>query len=484
MVVSGAIVSGCLLTPPETYHPAAVPPASTGVNPAYVPEYDVKVAVGQLKQTLLDSKPAGTRFALEAGVHRLTSALRPKSNQQILGFPGAAISGSKLLSGWVQDGGRWVVTGQTQRLPESSGGSYQICTVDNPLCGKAEDVFLDDKPLQQVDSLSKLGAGKFYFDYNQSRIYVADNPSGRRIETTVTTQAFNGGGSGVVLRNVIVEKFGNKAQTGAISNGGQSGWTVQNCDVRLNHGVGVFVGQGARILGNKIHQQGQLGIAGNGSDILVEGNEIAYNNVNGYDAGWEAGSSKWVSTTNLTVRKNWSHHNYGHGLWTDIDNRNTVYEDNLVEDNQRIGILHEISYEAKIRNNTVRRNGQGPISWDVDGAGIVISNSVGVEAHNNQLDNNKVGIVILHSPRGNWDTANNDVHDNTVRMQQGWSGLIRTDNTNKNNDLFNTKNNRFQNNTYVVPNTSGKYWDWMNSRRTWSEWRNYKQDTSGAVQKL
>jgi parallel beta-helix repeat protein len=477
MVVSGAIVSGCLLTPPETYHPAAVPPASTGVNPAYVPEYDVKVAVGQLKQTLLDSKPAGTRFALEAGVHRLTSALRPKSNQQILGFPGAAISGSKLLSGWVQDGGRWVVTGQTQRLPESSGGgSYQLCTADNPLCGKTEDVFLDDKPLQQVDSLSKLGSGKFYFDYESSRIYIADDPRGRRSETTVTTQAFNGGGSGVVLRNLIVEKFGNKAQTGAISNGGQSGWTVQNCDVRLNHGVGVFVGQGARILGNKIHQQGQLGIAGNGSDILVEGNEIAYNNVNGYDPSWEAGGSKWVSTTNLAVRQNWSHHNAGPGLWTDIDNRNAVYEDNLAEDNQGIGILHEISYEAKIRNNTVRRNGQGPISWDVDGAGIVISNSQGVEAYGNTVEDNKTGIVILHSPRGNWDTANNDVHDNTIRMSEGWSGLIRTDNANPDSALFTTKNNRFRNNTYEVPNASGKYWDWMNSRRTWREWIGFGND--------
>ncbi|MNR81947.1 hypothetical protein D3C72_126960 [compost metagenome] len=473
-------------TPSPTPAPTQPPTSYNGygVDPNYSPAFDVKVAPGSLTQALLDSKPAGTRFALEPGVHRLTSALKPKANQQLLGYPGAVITGAKALTGWVQDGSRWYVTGQTQRLPEASGGGYQLCNIDDPLCAKAEDVFLDNKPLRQVDSLSKLKAGTFYFDYSSSRIYVADNPNGRQIDTTLATQAFNGGGSGVILRNLVVEKFGNKAQTGAISNGGQSGWTLQNCDVRLNHGVGVFVGQGAKILGNKIHQQGQLGIAGNGSDILVEGNEIAYNNVNGYDAGWEAGGSKWVSTTNLMVRKNWAHDNYGHGLWTDIDNRNTTFENNVAENNQRIGIIHEISFEAKIRNNTVRGNGKGPIAWDVDGAGIVISNSAGVETYGNTVENNVTGIVILHSPRGNWDTANNNVHDNTIRMAQGWSGLIRTDNTSTDQALFNTKNNRFQNNTYIVPNTSGKYWDWMNSRRTWSEWKNYKQDTTGTVKTL
>jgi parallel beta-helix repeat protein len=482
LLTGGVIVSGCLLTPENAYFPAAVSSAAYGVDPSYEPPHDVKVPVGTLSQALLDSKPPGTRFALEPGLHRLTSALRPRPNQRILGYPGAILSGSKPLSGWVKDGNRWFVTGQTQRLPESSGGSYPICTVDDPLCGKTEDVFRDDQPLRQVESLAKLRSGTFFFDYANSRIYVADDPNGHRFETTVTPQAFDGGGTGVVLANLVVEKFGNKAQTGAISNGGQPGWTVSHCEVRLNHGVGVFVGQGSKILGNKIHHQGQLGIAGNGSDILVEGNEIAYNNVGGYDPGWEAGASKWVGTTNLVVRKNWSHHNVGHGLWTDIDNRNTLYEDNLVEDNQRIGIIHEISYEAVIRNNTIRRNGRGRLAWDVDGAGLVIANSRGVDAYANTVSDNATGIVILHSPRGNWDTADNDVHDNTIKMSQGWSGLIRTDNANPDHDLFTRKNNRFQNNTYHVPDPTGAYWDWLNSRRTWSEWRRFGHDAASVLQ--
>lgn len=470
-------------TPTPTPAPIATPVPPTfsgyGVDPNYAPVYDVKVAVGSFNQALLDSYPTGTRFALVAGRHPLTSAVRPKDNQQILGFPGAVVSGSKILNSWVQDGARWYVAGQTQRLPEKTGA---VNDADNPLAGKAEDVFFDDKPLKQVDSLTKLTTGTFYFDYTNSRIYLADSPSGHNVETTLGVQAFNGGGTGVVLKNLVVEKFGCQAQTGAITNGGSSGWRVENCDVRLNHGVGVFVGQGSTIRANKIHHQGQLGIAGNGSGILVEGNELAYNNVNGYDPGWEAGASKWVSTTNLIVRNNWSHHNYGHGLWTDINNTGTTYEDNVVEDNQHIGIVHEISFAATIRRNIVRRNGTKYNFWDVDGAGIVISTSQGVEAYGNTLEGNAAGFVILHSPRGNgWDTQNNYVHDNTIRMDKGWSGMIRTDNTSTDNSLFTSKNNRFQNNSYIVPSLSGSYWDWQQGSRSWSQWRGYGQDTTGTI---
>ena len=53
------------------------------------------------------------------------------------------------------------------------------------------------------------------------------------------------------------------------------------------------------------------------------------------------------------------HDNDGPGLWCDIECRNVVYENNLVENNQHIGIFHEISFKAVIRNNVVRHNGSG-----------------------------------------------------------------------------------------------------------------------------
>ncbi len=109
--------------------------------------------------------------------------------------------------------------------------------------------------------------------------------------------------------------------------------------------------------GNAIHHNGQLGMGGHGTGGLIEGNEIAYNLTMGYAAMWEGGGAKWAVTTGLTIRGNWSHDNAGPGLWTDINNIDTLYEDNRVEDSEFAGIFHEISYAAIIRNNVIRNNG-------------------------------------------------------------------------------------------------------------------------------
>ncbi len=39
-------------------------------------------------------------------------------------------------------------------------------------------------------------------------------------------------------------------------------WTVENNEIRLNHGSGVRVNYGIQILNNYIHDNGQLGIGG------------------------------------------------------------------------------------------------------------------------------------------------------------------------------------------------------------------------------
>src|SRR5690606_3674612 len=124
------------------------------------------------------------------------------------------------------------------------------------------------------------------------------------------------------------------------------------------------------------HHQSQLGIGGIGDDVLVEDNEIAFNNYEAeYSWGWEAGGTKFVRTNRLIVRNNHVHSNHGPGLWTDIENDRVLIEGNLVEDNVGPGIFHEISYRAVIRDNEVYRNGVGLPNSYSGAAGILISAS-------------------------------------------------------------------------------------------------------------
>ena len=119
---------------------------------------------------------------------------------------------------------------------------------------------------------------------------------------------------------------------------------MANNEVRLNYGVGITVQGGSTIKGNEVHDNGEMGLGGNGDNILVEGNNIHANGFwSGIDPTWEGGGTKFAQTNNLIVRDNYSHDNHGLGLWTDIDNINTLYEGNVVVDNDGGGISHEIS---------------------------------------------------------------------------------------------------------------------------------------------
>ena len=237
-----------------------------------------------------------------------------------------------------------------------------------------------------------------------------------------------GGTSGVTISGLVIERFANLAQSGAISAYSSSGWTIEDNEIRSNHGCGIWSGSGALVKGNFVHHNGQLGLCGRGDSMVVEDNEIAFNNTKDFDPRWEAGGSKWVNTTDLIVRGNHSHDNYGPGLWTDINNLDVLYESNLIEDNENEGILHEISYGALIRDNTIRRNGL-TAAKDVAGSGIAISTSRDVTVTGNSIAGNRNGILLRSDDRGTgthglYLLENVVVTGNRIRMTRGFTGVL------------------------------------------------------------
>jgi parallel beta-helix repeat protein len=463
--------------------------ASYGPRQSYVAAYDVNVSVGQFSQSVIDAHPPGTRFRIASGTHRLQYAIEPKKNQQFLGAPGATVSGAKVLTDWRSAGPHWYASEQTQRLPTTQvGGAIGSCKTEYPRCFRGEDVFLDGHLLRHVGSLDRLGPGRYFFDYERDRIYIGDDPSMHVVEASVAAQALASDASGVVVRNLIIEMFGGDGQSAAIHGGGSPGWSLIDCEVRLNHGAGAKINNGI-VAGNYVHHNGKFGLAGSGEGNRVIANEIAHNNTAGYDRG--AGGAKWVHNDGLVVRNNWSHHNDGPGLWTDISNTDTVYEGNLITENGKAGIMHEISYGATIRNNTIRRNGFALGSaWWVAGAGVYVINSPEVEVYGNTIVGNRAGVMGRHGEsRTNTQlnthgaTALRDfhVHDNMISMPVGRTGIV-SDSA----DTFVEDRNRFVANTYSVHDVDGRYWEWHRASgdargRTWTEWTMLGNDRDGSV---
>lgn len=439
-------------------------------------------------QTIVDAHPAGTSYLLQAGTYSMQT-VAPKAGDIYTAAAGAIMTGARTLTSFAHSAPYWIASGQTQQ-----GTTAGQCQDGHGGCIYPEQLWIDDVLLEHVTTLGAVVAGtSWFFDYGANQIYIADNPSGHTVETSVTTLAFSASADNVTITGMTVQKYANLAQSGAIGAGGATGWVITSNIVRSNHGLGIRSGPSASVVGNNVHHNGQLGISGSTGAQTIDSNEIAYNNTAYFDPGWEAGGTKWTETDGLIVRGNFSHHNDGPGLWTDINNINTIYENNIVEDNIDAGIFHEISYAAIIRNNSVSRNGLTFTNY-LFGGGIVVAASPDVEIYGNTVTANRHGIVAIQQNRtadpathGPHEISNLSVHDNST------SGTVLTT-AGLAQDIGNlsyftpsscsaaaSRNNRWQHNTY----SGTPLFTYCNTADiSFATWQGYSQDTTGSVATL
>lgn len=305
-----------------------------------------------------------------------------------------------------------------------------------------------------------------------------------RASGSKVNSAFGGGASGVRLVGLTIKNFGDGARVGAIHSGG-SGWKIRRNDIGPNAGFGLMVGSHTTVRDNRVHHSAILGVSGGGTGSLFQGNVIAFNNTGNHDWFYEAGGSKFVSTTDLVVRGNWVHDNVGPGLWTDGDNLRTVYARNRVEDNKGAGIFHEISCGAVIRDNKVIGNGRAQDGIWYAESGILVSTSVNVEIFGNHLRGNGGGIGLMNRVDPNPGRCARDlkdafVHDNVIRMDRGVTGLVSNDD----GDLpYTTWHNRFRNNTYQLDELDAMRFEWR-TKMSKKQWRAAGHDTTGTFKQL
>ncbi len=440
-------------------------------------------------QTILDAAGPDTTVCFKRGIYRLgpNRALQPLSGQNLVFLSGAVLDGSEVVTRWTRQGSYWSSTGHHQDfsdapwLPEPG----DMCPVTPTAC-IYEDVFLDGRPLRQVESLSTLDkSNEVFFDKPAGAIYLAKDPAGRLVEATVAGFAIHsptGPADDVTIRGATIQKF---AYDGIFTDADR--WTIQDSEIRYSHrqGIGIYGCTGCVIQNTHVHHNGVIGMTASGaSSLTVQGNQFDHNNylhAGPESGGFNEGSVKILQSHDVVFRGNWSHDNVGDGLWFDWDNRGVLIEDNLLEHNSRNGLHYEASFDATVRDNTIRDNGS---DWAAQGAGILNSTSKNVEYYGNRIENNVIrSIVILWADRGQSATlgerqsANLNFHDNVIVLDdnpQSWVGAY----WDQDPRVF-TSNNRFQGNTYHVQK-DGAWWQWGGSDLTWTEWQAIGFDTTGS----
>jgi hypothetical protein len=461
-----------------------VAPATVGVHNASCPRDAIAVEPGASIEATVELADDGAVFCLKNGIHR-AQAVRPRPRQRFYGEGRTILNGSQLVADFTREGRYWVASSQFQPGPK-----HGECLPSAPACGLPEGVFIDDKPLNQVLSKDRLETNGFYFDYANRKIYLADDPRNRKVEATVAAFAFESTAGDVLISNITVEKYASVAQKGAIHAREGTRWIIETCEVRLNSGAGIDVGNGTRVRTCTVHHNGQIGIAGNGNDIAIENNHIWSNNIYGFDYTWEGGGAKIAMSDGVTFRANHVHDNNGPGLWCDIDCRNVVYDGNLVERNQDIGIFHEISFKAVIRNNVVRHNGRGYRGWFWR-AEIGVAASQDVEVSNNTLTiaTGGCGIVLIDQGRrtkdgGKYKTRNNTVRDNNLTFEGAAcaGGVSDVTPDDENFRIIVDGNNSFDSNVYRVPRTSGPaHFVWGHDVTDWDGFRRKGLEQGGQL---
>lgn len=458
--------------------------AKADVNGSACPPNAIAIKPGMVIQAVVDRAGAGAAFCLKNGVHR-AQAVRPLPKQRFYGEGQTVLNGSRLLTGFGRDENVWAVNIRLQ--PSRKHGE---CLPSAPICDQPEALFVDDRPLTRVPSKSALTSGKFFIDYAGGKVYLGDDPARRKVELTVASFAFESTAADVLISNITVEKFASAAQKGAIHAREGARWIIENCEVRLNSGAGLSVGNGSRVYRCNVHHNGQIGIEGNGSDILIEDSRIWANNIYGFDATWEAGGVKIALSDGVTFRGNHVHDNDGPGLWCDIDCRNVVYEKNLVESNRDVGIFHEISFKAIIRNNVVRRNGLGDRGW-FWGADILLAASEDVVVSDNTLTvaPGRCGIILIDQGRRNSDgrlykTRNNIIRANDMTFEGAAcaGGTSDTKPGTENFAIITDGGNLFDGNTYRVREQVGPArFVWGQDVGDWDGFRRKGQERSGRL---
>ena len=438
---------------------------------------EVPVYPSQNLESMVNNYPAGTTFLIKAGVHRMQYAV-PKNYDSFIGESGAVLDGAEHLTSFSQSGSHWESHVQVSWKPADPS----VCDSAHPACDLPEDLFFDNVPRTRVLSLSQVGPGKWYLDYSTGNVYMGDDPYGHNVEISVRRYAFSGSATGVTISQLTIEKYASPKDAGAVHGEAGTGplsqrWTVKWNDIRLNHGMGLRIGDYMWVYHNHIYDNGQLGMGGTGKNVSVQNNEIYYNNYAGYQYN-TAGGSKFCRCYNLKIQYNNVHNNHGPGLWTDIDNDYVLLEHNTTAHNVVAGIFIEISYNETVRYNYIANDGSDPrgssIWW---GAGILVNSSPNVQIYGNTVKDCMNGIGAIQTARssgayGPYLVKNLSVHGNAITQATGTAeGIVKA--SNYDNSVYTSWNNHFKDETYSLAYGGHKYFYWLGEYWTLTQWDTY-----------
>ncbi len=276
-------------------------------------------------------------------------------------------------------------------------------------------VFIDGQLLQSAGSKEELNEETFLVDYDNKKIYLAADPSGKTVEITAFRKAIHrvvtdvhgksSDGRGPVIKGLLVTMYpdtmvhidGYYPQgVSAEEEHGKDviGTVFENCTFSKSLRICVFAIGDSMVMRNcKIEDSNTEGLyIVASSDVLLERNIFGRNNIEKWTGFYPSAVKIFNQTHRVVCRENLITDNpFSNGLWYDVGNKDGIFINNRVENVGRTkiedpadriwggmaGFFFEISEHVTVVGNTFVNNDMG----------VWILNSRSAEVYNNTFIN-------------------------------------------------------------------------------------------------
>jgi hypothetical protein len=396
---------------------------------------------------------------------------------------------------WTADGsGHWSTPWSTPQFcdnkyyqlkynNQSSDNSGPCAHIDNysgpeyPTATDPQLVYIDGVYVNEVASLAQASGNSFYYDWENRRTYIAQNPAGHSVELSLRDHFLVTGGTGVNIKGLGFRRYATAEMDGiqgaALYISATNSLLENNTFTQMAAGSTSLSPQNGILRHNVIANNGFRGFGGNGhgegglvDNLLIEGNVVNNNNAEHIGihctASCGAAGIKLAHMNGFIARYNiFENTPNGGGIWCDEICNNGVIIYNISRNNNGPGIFYEVSDNGIIASNLISNNTNG----------IQLA-SANTKVYNNTLVNNSLISIWVYDDNRNAndqrgsnvgpDTANVEVVNNL--MYGGSTTTLKASEGDRTSPL-NTGPNTFMavmdyNSYYRSSGTSKNFVDW------------------------
>lgn len=330
------------------------------------------------------------------------------------------------------------------------------------VAGDPQNVFINDTKLAQVPSLAQVNANSFYYDWSAKKMYIGQNPVTNKVEVSKRTQALMLNAGDYAIKGIGFKRYASGG-FGNVPGGPTGNWTisstvflneprssiVENSVFVDNSYIGLGYSKpkngGSKITNSVFAYNGYAGVHGNGSrssggrdDFIIADSVLNANNDQRFDINCSgacgAANIKMNNMIGFTAKNNiiTNGKDGAYGLWCDINCSDTVFVNNYVANNAKVGIFYEISKDGTIASNMVVDNGTDGIgvasaNTNIYNNTVIFDRAKNVLARGINIFDDERCAVCWNDPGIGPDTRNVEFANNLVVARSGGELLVSID---------------------------------------------------------